>query len=117
MNVDGRAGYKLDPNSAIQNWSKSTPAQQALHIAILLVVIFATESGVAVTMIGCTFFRNFASYAMAAFQVFDLWPHVVVVESTDLIHNDALVVQDEIFRWTAIVRAYEISLQTAVSSI
>ena len=35
----------------------------------------------------------------------ELWPHVVVVEDSDFLHNDALLVQHEIFRWATIVRA------------
>ena len=36
------SGHVFDPDSAVQNW----------------------ESGITVTILACTFFRNFASYAM-----------------------------------------------------
>ncbi len=55
-------------------------------------------------MLACTFFRNFASYAMGAFQVLDVWPLVGIVDASDFIHGEALLVNHEIWRYTAVVR-------------
>ena len=44
------------------------------------------ESGIALTIIGTTFFRNFAGFACTV-DVWDAWPLVAVYEDNDWIHN------------------------------
>ena len=60
--INGRNGMTgLDPN--IQNW----------------------ESGIELTVLGSTFFRNFCSFLDAALSVFDVWPLVATMTDTDFV--------------------------------
>eukprot|EP01045_Picozoa_sp_COSAG04_P012063 COSAG04_NODE_797_length_10240_cov_3.294547_5_plen_357_part_00 len=73
--IDGRAGRAtLDP--AVQNW----------------------ESGIALTVIGCTLFRNFAGFGNAL-SVMDTWPFVGIIESADFIHNEGLLAPNDGIGW------------------
>ena len=49
----------------------------------------SSESGIAVTVVGCTFFRNFAAFASTLYA-FDAWPLVWVMDRSDIIQNEAL---------------------------
>ena len=66
------------------------------------------ESGIAVTAIGCTFFRNFAAFGGGALCAIDVWPLVWAVDDTGFIQNEALVVNHEWIVWSAPVRRHEI---------
>ena len=63
------------------------PTEERQHVHCANVFAGAPESGIAITMLACTFYRNFASYGLGAFYVFDVWPLVGVVDGTDFIHN------------------------------
>ena len=82
--IEGRGAQLLDPDSTVQNW----------------------ESGIAVTVIGCTLFRNFAGWG-GTLIVINVWPLISTVVRTDFIHNEALVVNNEWVYWTAPVRPRE----------
>ena len=56
-------------------------------------------SGIAFTMVGVTFFRNFAAYSAAALSVLDPWPFVGVVQGRAYAHNEALFSQHEFYFW------------------
>ena len=64
-----RGGHPGGPNGEAQNW----------------------DSGIDMTMLGCTFFRNFASSFSAAMQLSDLWPEVARLEENSFIHNEAMI--------------------------
>ena len=60
--IDGRAGYVgLDP--AVPNW----------------------ESGIDLTVLRSTFFRNFATFTSGGLTLFDAWPFVGKVDETDFV--------------------------------
>ena len=61
------------------------------------------ESGIELTILGCTFFRNFASYDAALFGI-DVWPLVAVITDTDFIENDAIFMAHTHFGWLPPVR-------------
>eukprot|EP01045_Picozoa_sp_COSAG04_P021668 COSAG04_NODE_2355_length_4284_cov_2.515173_1_plen_1336_part_01 len=70
--IDGRAAMpSLDP--AVQIW----------------------ESGIALTVSACTFFRNFAAYA-GGIAVYSAWPFEGVIDETDFLHS-----QHEEISWAA----------------
>ncbi len=59
--IEGRGAQLLDLDSTVQNW----------------------ESGIAVTVIGCTFYRNFCAFFIAGLLVADAWPLVAnMVDNT-----------------------------------
>ena len=60
-----------------------------------------TESGIEVTVTGCTFYRNFGGFGQGALLAADVWPLVWAVDRTDFIHNEALLVQHDWVYWTA----------------
>eukprot|EP01045_Picozoa_sp_COSAG04_P002615 COSAG04_NODE_97_length_26459_cov_6.507246_3_plen_626_part_00 len=68
VDIDGRAGY-----GDVQEW----------------------ESGIALTILACTFFRNFASSYSGGLAVFDVWPLRAVTESSDFLHNEARFMSQE----------------------
>eukprot|EP01045_Picozoa_sp_COSAG04_P011836 COSAG04_NODE_775_length_10405_cov_20.166214_6_plen_1349_part_00 len=57
------------------------------------------ESGIALTISACTFFRNFA-YNAGALGVFDAWPLEAAIDDTDFVHNDCFLWQHECIRWS-----------------
>eukprot|EP01045_Picozoa_sp_COSAG04_P007883 COSAG04_NODE_422_length_14618_cov_11.903712_11_plen_1388_part_01 len=76
VSIDGRAAMpSLDP--ATQIW----------------------ESGIALTVSACTFFRNFASFMAGALFVNDAWPLVAIVDNSDFLHNDAVLWRHDYFWW------------------
>ena len=74
-------------------------AGRGAHLGLDGAQIF--ESGIALTVVGCTFFRNFAGFMAGALGVYDAWPHVTVVEgNTDFIHNQAFLhFHDQYISW------------------
>ena len=52
VDINGRGGHPGGPNPETQTW----------------------ESGIELTISGCTFFRNYATYAYGAMSVMDIWP-------------------------------------------
>ena len=52
VDINGRGSHPGGPNPETQTW----------------------ESGIEVTISGCTFYRNYATYAYGAVNVFDIWP-------------------------------------------
>eukprot|EP01045_Picozoa_sp_COSAG04_P017206 COSAG04_NODE_1505_length_6506_cov_4.798335_5_plen_972_part_00 len=74
--IDGRAAMpSLDP--AVQIW----------------------ESGIALTISACTFFRNFAGWTAGAVHVQDVFPLDAVIDGSTVLHNDASQCQHELFNW------------------
>ena len=61
-------------------------------------------------IIACTFYRNFASYAAGALNVIDVWPLQSVVDGTDFIHNDALLIEQDSMNWAVPVRTLRLSI-------
>ena len=43
------------------------------------------ESGIDLTMLRCTFFRNFYAFIVAGLGVVDAWPFVGMVDETDFV--------------------------------
>ena len=80
--IEGRGAQLLDLDSTVQNW----------------------ESGIAVTVIGCTFYRNFGGFGMTL-SASDVWPLVWVMDRTDFIQNEALLVNADNLYWSAPVSA------------
>ena len=73
--IDGRAARAtLDPD--VQNW----------------------ESGIDLTVQGCTFFHNFATFCCSLY-ILDAWPLVSVIESTDFVHNEAMAIPSDSIHW------------------
>ena len=66
MSINGRAGMTgLDPS--IQNW----------------------ESGIDLTVLRCTFFRNLCVFSDAGLSVWDVWPMAATVTDTDFVRTDS----------------------------
>ena len=82
FSIEGRGAQLLDPDSTVQNW----------------------ESGIEVTVIGCTVFRNFAGFS-GTLLAMDAWPLVWAVDSTDFVHNEALITPADHVYWTVPVSA------------
>ena len=80
--IDGRGGHPgLDPS--VPNW----------------------ESGIALTMLGVLFYRNFANRG-GALVVGDPWPFLGVVQDSEYAHNEALVCQHDYVWWNVPVRTH-----------
>eukprot|EP01045_Picozoa_sp_COSAG04_P016302 COSAG04_NODE_1348_length_7133_cov_93.966022_4_plen_117_part_00 len=62
------------------------------------------ESGIALTVLRSTFFRNFAAWIGAGLMVQDAWPFVGVVSDIDFTHNDATLWVQDGYYWTVPVR-------------
>ena len=45
------------------------------------------ESGIDLTVLRCTFFRNFCAYFTAGLTMFDAWPFVGKVDETDFVRG------------------------------
>ena len=59
------------------------------------------ESGIDLTMLRCTFYRNFCPWITAGLLVTDAWPLVANMVENTFTHNDALVYVHDAFYWAA----------------
>ena len=84
VSITGRGGHPGGPDPTAQNW----------------------ESGIDLTMLRCTFFRNFAAFYTAGIFVADPWPFVADMVANAFIHNDALVAVAEHYWWDPPVRTF-----------
>ena len=74
--IDGRSGHSFGEPEA-QNW----------------------KSGIELTVLGCTFFRNFAAVFSAAMQIVDVWPLVAKYDSNNFAHNEAGICAQHTSNW------------------
>ena len=111
ISLEGRGAQLLDLDSTVQNWG-ACPANQRDPWIIAATSLFA-ESGIEVTVVACTFFRNFAA-SFQTISALDVWPLVWTVDRSDFIHNEALAANSEIVYWTAPVTAEQAVLPAHV---
>ena len=62
------------------------------------------DSGIDLTVLHCTFFRNFCSFAVASLAVTNVWPLVANIIANAFIHNDAVLTTGDYFYWDPPVR-------------
>ena len=61
------------------------------------------DSGIALTVKACTFFRNYA-YFCGSLSVIDAWPLTSLYADTDFLHSEAYSLQHDCIEWTPFVR-------------
>eukprot|EP01045_Picozoa_sp_COSAG04_P005277 COSAG04_NODE_242_length_19007_cov_3.089433_9_plen_115_part_00 len=62
------------------------------------------ESGIAFTMIGTTFFHNWAGFWGGSLLVVNAWPFVGAVSETNFAHNEALLGPQDAYLYDPSVR-------------
>ena len=61
------------------------------------------DGGIAYTVQGVLFYRNFAGFAASAQKVVSVFPAVIDIRGTDYIENDALVFTEHLYWPTPIM--------------
>eukprot|EP01045_Picozoa_sp_COSAG04_P005864 COSAG04_NODE_279_length_18210_cov_5.657225_1_plen_1569_part_10 len=77
--IDGRAARQASLDESVQNW----------------------DSGIEVTMRRCTYFRNHSPSFAGGLAVINVWPLTLLSEDVDFIQNEALVYQQDYYKWFA----------------